>query len=359
VLRLAVVLAVVLVLVVVSSLISLPYYALMPGDAIPVTGMIQVPNAHLPRLHGKVLLTDVDVAPVRLISYLPYLLMSNVALVPKSNLLGTAPSSQFIPEGEVDMAEAQLTAKVAALRQMGYSVPEHDAGALVYEVVPHTPASHHLAVGDVITSLGSTRVTSAEGLARAIEALRPGEAVELGFTSILSPSLHGHETLRLTSDPSRPGRAFLGVAIYTQPAYSLPVALDLSNDGIGGPSAGLAFTLGILDKLSGGDLTGGHVVAATGTIHPNGTVGPVGGVSEKTIAVEQAGATVFLVPPQEYAKAEAKATPSLHVMPVTSLSEALADLKKLGGHLGRAGTGPPPGPGGHSAAPGWQYDPWS
>ena len=102
---------------------------------------------------------------------------------------------------------------------------------------------------------------------------------------------------------------------------------------IGGPSAGLATTLGIIDKLSGGHLTGNRIVAATGTIDPQGDVGDVGGVPEKTVAVERAGATVFFVPPQEYQAALSKDTPQLHVYAVSTLGQALRILQRLGGTL--------------------------
>jgi len=94
-----------------------------------------------------------------------------------------------------------------------------------------------------------------------------------------------------------------------------------------------AMTLGIMDKLTSGRLTGGHTVAATGTIDPLGNVGPVGGVPQKTVAVEQGGASVFFVPKAEYHDALSKATPSLHIYPVTSLDQALKVLEHLGGHL--------------------------
>jgi PDZ domain-containing protein len=92
-------------------------------------------------------------------------------------------------------------------------------------------------------------------------------------------------------------------------------------------------SLGIIDKLSSGKLTGGRVVAATGTIDQNGNVGDVGGVAEKTIAVERAGATVFFVPKVELKTAEAKASPQLHVYAVSNLDQVLRILKGLGGNV--------------------------
>ena len=94
--------------------------------------------------------------------------------------------------------------------------------------------------------------------------------------------------------------AYLGIDPNTQQSWTFPIDVSVNTADIGGPSAGLSMTLGIIDKLSGGHLTGGRTVAATGTIDASGAVGDVGGVPQKTIAVERAGATVFFVPPQEY-----------------------------------------------------------
>ncbi len=126
---------------------------------------------------------------------------------------------------------------------------------------------------------------------------------------------------------------YLGIDPNTQQSWTFPIDVSVNTVDIGGPSAGLSMTLGIIDKLAGGHLTGGHTIAATGTIDASGAVGDVGGVPQKTIAVERAGATVFFVPPQEYKAALSKDTPQLHVYAVSTLDQALAILKKLGGTL--------------------------
>ncbi|MGW1073151.1 YlbL family protein [Streptomyces sp. NPDC002537] len=111
------------------------------------------------------------------------------------------------------------------------------------------------------------------------------------------------------------------------------VKVDLSLADIGGPSAGLLFTLGIIDKLDGdgrgGDLTGGLTVAGTGTIEPDGTVGAVGGVPLKTQAARRDGATVFLVPKGECGDARADLPKGLRLVPVDRLPDAVASLKDL------------------------------
>ena len=145
-----------------------------------------------------------------------------------------------------------------------------------------------------------------------------------------------------------PSKGYLGVAVQTQQDFTYPFPITIRTPDIGGPSAGLAMTLGLLNTLSGGHLTAGKVVAATGTIDPDGAVGDVGGVAQKAVAVERAGATVFLVPGPELAAARSKATPSLHVYAVNTLAQALAVLGRLGGHVPAVPAGrepaPPPGP---------------
>jgi PDZ domain-containing protein len=122
--------------------------------------------------------------------------------------------------------------------------------------------------------------------------------------------------------------------IFKTTGAPFPVTIDSA--GIIGPSAGLAFTLGLIAKLDPADLTGGQRIAATGTMSLDGTVGDVGGVAQKTAAVRNAGATVFFVPVPELKVAEAHAGKTLKVFAVANVSQALADLEQLGGHLDHA-----------------------
>lgn len=367
---LAVVVLVLVVADLVASRVTLSEYALVPGKAQPVAGLISVPSSRAHALHGTVLLTDVGVEQVTALDYLPDRLWRKATtLVPASALTGGLPASEFSGQGTVDMYEAQLTAEAVALRQLGYSVPETDAGVVLYALVPGTPAFRSLAVGDVVTAVDGTAVTSPSALVAAIRTHRPGQQVTLSIGSMSNPSRTHPVTVRLAGQ-RRNGvdEPVLGVlysqataasGMGTQPRYRFPFHVALSADGIGGPSAGLAFTLGLLDRLGGGDITGGRTVAATGTIDPNGAVGEIGGLPQKTIAVEQAHASVFLVPAAQVAQAKAEATPGLTIIGVRTLNQALSALQRLGGHLGAAGNGPPPGPGGHATPAEWQSAPWS
>ncbi|HXZ62395.1 MAG TPA: S16 family serine protease, partial [Acidimicrobiales bacterium] len=132
---------------------------------------------------------------------------------------------------------------------------------------------------------------------------------------------------------SSPPSAFLGIEPEDQLNWQFPVKVTVHTQDIGGPSAGLAMALGIIDQMSTGRLTGHRIVAATGEIDQYGNVLDVGGVAEKTVAVEQAGATVFFVPEVELRTAESKATPQLHVYGVDNLNQVLRILERLGGSI--------------------------
>ncbi len=360
--------------VIATSLITAPYTELVPGDALPVSSLITVPPGRGHPIHGKVLLTDVGVQNLHYLEYFWGKIFTNPdnTVVPTGEVTYNLPQSEFDAQGTVDMAQSQLTAKSVALRQLGYPVPMRDVGVAVYVVDPTSPAWGRLQVGDVVTSIDGTPTTNPTELQNAVRAHQPGDTITLRVGSIAQPT-PGHDvSVRLgsiTSDHKKV--AFLGIGepgvplagMGTQPEYDFPVNVSINSDDIGGPSAGLAWTLGILNSLGGGNLTGGRIVAATGTIRPDGTIGDVGGVQQKTVAVERAGASVFLVPEtpdhSELTLARSMATPGLKVMEVGSLSQALTDLEHLGGKLGGAAQGPPPGPDGNSVPTDWQNSPWS
>ena len=116
--------------------------------------------------------------------------------------------------------------------------------------------------------------------------------------------------------------------------FDFPVDVTIDSGKVGGPSAGLAFTLAVLDVLTPGELTGGHRVAVTGTMALDGTVGPVGGAAQKAITVRDAGYEVFLVPSDELDEVEATVGDDLQVIAVDTLAEALEALGSLGGNVG-------------------------
>ena len=333
---------------IVAAIVTIPYDELVPGQAVAVSSSSPCPPER------ATVFTVRSCSPtsglfehLRLIALLPAWLNSDDTLVKTADLTGNLPQAEFDEQGTVDMAESQLTANAVALRQLGYRIPEHDAGATVYALEPGTPGYKVLHVGDVITSVDVTPTPNPTALVDAIRSHAPGETVTLRIGSIAHPTPGHTVSLRLGSGRLN-GKpvAFVGiVAMGTQPVYNLPFHIRINSDQIGGPSAGLAWTLGIINSLSGGHLTGGRTVAASGTIDPDGVVGDVGGVAQKTVAVERAGASIFFVPVQELAVARSKATASLKVYAVSSLAQAMQILRAHWRPSGDGGLGAATGPG--------------
>lgn len=349
--------AVLVVAVVVSSRVELNYYVLTPGVAQPVAPLVRVPKNLDHPLDGTVLLTDVYVSQVTLLDYLPDALNGDAQILGAATILGPyTPPDELIEQGYIEMAQSQSAAKAAALSHLGYRVTQKNVGAMLFAVQAGSPASRNVKVGQIITAVNGVPTPSACSVVTALHSDAPGTTVRLSVEqsvvttrAILRPGRTLVRSVRLGRRPSSegdaatgcpgdrgPSRSYLGVVLYTQTDFSFPVPVSISTSDIGGPSAGLAMTLGIIDKLGDGKLTGGRRVAATGTIDPEGQVGDVGGVAEKTIAVERAKATVFFVPPQEYQAAMSKDIPSLHVYAVTSLGQALSILHRLGGQVSPA-----------------------
>lgn len=351
--------AVLLSAVVVAAFVPISYDAIVPGSAVPVASLISVPRDLAEEHLGMMMLTDVEIVPLHALSYLYYKLQSGAQVVSSSEVVGTATASQYERQGKVDMFEARQAATVVALRELGYPARAVPDGVIVYQPEAGSPAARGLAVGDVVTAVDGHPVRTIAGLATLIGEERPGAVVTLTVRGMFTTQQHvvrlplGEERVTGTgssvsevcagvgADASlqpveQNGRAAPCLGVYPEQAYAtrgLPFRVAISSDGIIGPSAGLAFTLGLIDELDKNDLLAGLKVAATGTMSVDGQVGQVGGVAQKTIAVRNAGASVLFVPLGELHQALPHAGPHLTVMAVSTVGQAIVDLEQLGGRL--------------------------
>jgi PDZ domain-containing protein len=323
--------------VVVASRVELDDYAIQPGTAQSVQQFITVPPSKSHPVTHPVLLTDVQIARVSALSYLFYKLQGDTAFAPVSSVTGGTPPSQQLAQGQLEMSQAEFAAKTAALTRLGYPVTSTAVGAVVAGTFAGTPAYPVLNVGDVVTALDGTATPTAIALTTALDRYHSGQTIVLTvLRNNQGAPVKVPVTLKLTLvdvGAAKPVPVTLGIEPEDQVDYTYPFPVRINVTNIGGPSAGLAMTLGVMDALTNGSLTGSKTVAATGTMDSHGDVGDVGGVPQKTVAVENAGATIFLVPPQEYSAALSKDRPGLKIYKVSTLDQALGVLAANGGHV--------------------------
>lgn len=318
--------------VVVSFNLALPYYALSPGSARDVTPLIDTGDAESFPPKGQVLLTTISLQQVHPVQALVGWLRTDVDVVKEEVILPPDTSDQEYRQINFQvMDESKQNAIVVALRSLGYVVKEKGEGAVVEQVLPQFPAEGRLQPGDVIKLIDGKPVALVQEATDMIRTHRPGDTLTLDVVQA-DGTQPRQVQVTLAADPQQNGKPVLGVLLRTfRRDFDLPFQVDIESDNIGGPSAGLAFTLGLIDSLSEGELTGGRKVAVTGTIEIDGRVGDVGGVAQKTSAVKAAGADVFLVPAGEFEVAKKRAGKNLLVIKVTTLPEALEALASLGG----------------------------
>ena len=187
-------------------------------------------------------------------------------------------------------------------------------------------------VGDTITAVNGEQLDEPDDLTRLLADDSPGDEVTITVEPPTRSQPRDVE-LALGADPDDPARAIIGIEVTGRGIdFDFPVDVTIDTGDVGGPSAGLAFTLAIIDDLTPGDLTGGEDVAVTGTINSDGTVGPVGGTGQKAAAVRAQGYDAFLVPSADYEAARQHAG-DVDVIAVDTLDEALAALADLGGNV--------------------------
>jgi PDZ domain-containing protein len=166
---------------------------------------------------------------------------------------------------------------------------------------------------------------------------KPGDVITVKYLDsfVTDASAAKQAQFATIAAPDDPNRPLIGFMPHDTRSVTVPYETTIDTNQIGGPSAGLAFTLTLIDALSPGSLTGGHRVAVTGTIAEDGSVGEIGGLHQKTVAVKEAGADVFLVPvaqgDAQIADARKTAGKGIQVIPVATLDDALNALAALGG----------------------------
>ncbi|MFC8077643.1 PDZ domain-containing protein [Streptomyces sp. NPDC057307] len=241
---------------------------------------------------------------------------------------------QSTQENAEEFSQSQESAKVAALKEENIPVTSR---VIVSAVVKDSPSDGTLHAGDVIRAVDGKTVEAPPDVAEIVTKHKPGEDVV--FTIVPAKVAQAAEkagkepegtekvTIRTVKSDEGDDRAIVGIQAGTD--HTFPFEIDIKLADVGGPSAGLMFALGIVDKITPGDLTGGKFVAGTGTIDDNGKVGPIGGIGMKLVGARQAGARYFLTPDENCASAASDIPDGLTLVRVKNIKDATASLKKI------------------------------
>ena len=314
-----------------------PYAVEMPGPTTDVLGtqdgtpLITISGAPTYPSTGQLRLTTISATgtpdyPSSVANVLRGWLSGGDVVVPTEQIVPTGQTQQQIDEtNSQEMTSSQENATVAALVQLGYTVP---ATLTVAGTVDGTDAAGKLREGDVVTSIDGKPLPDYQTLMDTLAKVTPGATITVGLTrdgrAVDVPVVTG------TRDD---GTGAL-IGIFVKPDFDFPVDVKIQIDGVGGPSAGTMFALGIVDELTPADEANGQHIAGTGTMDVTGAVGPIGGIRQKLIGAARDGATWFLAPESNCDEVVGHVPAGLRVVKVATLEDAVAAMTAIG-----AGTG--------------------
>jgi PDZ domain-containing protein len=299
----------------------LPVVALSPGPMEDVLARLKVEGSRVYHSEGKLYLTSVGVDDnVRFYEALLDMANRDVELVPRAQLYpDQQDSSEIDRENAALMDRSKETATVVALREVGYDIAP--SGVEVTQVVSGAPADGKLRPGDRIREVDGRAVDSTEQVRKAITRHEVGERVRFRVDRGKA------EKAVAVAAEDVDGQPRVGILLRDLfPELPVKVTIETENN-IGGPSAGLMFTLSIIDKLTAEDLTAGRRIAGTGAIDLDGGIGAVGGVAEKLIAVSRQGVSTFLIPAENCDNVRGRVPDGLRLVKVSTIKEALRFLR--------------------------------
>jgi len=307
--------------------VPVPYVALGPGPTFDTLGefegkpVVAIEGTPVKSTSGQLNMTTVSQRDgLTLGQALAFWASGNDQLVPRDLVFPPEKSRDDIEKSQnADFQRSEDNAEYAALNYLKY--PE---AVTVERVTDPGPSQGKLQPGDAIDAVNGNKVAKIEEFTTLIKATKPGDEVVLDYRRKNSPPGSTRITLGKNGDRDY---GYLGIAVQDAPWAPFVVDFNLAN--IGGPSAGLMFSLAVVDKLTTGDLNGAKFIAGTGTITPDGQVGPIGGISHKMYTAQQAGATAFLVPADNCDEARTAPDNTMALIKAESLTQTVDALKAL------------------------------
>ena len=319
----------------VAGLVQVPLVALGPGPTYDTLGdvagkpIVTINGRTTYPTGGHLNLTTVQVADgLQALTALRYWADPDWRVVPREAIYPSGKSTEQIEQdNNRQFTDSEVKAEAAALGYLKLPVK-----VIVDQISPAAPAAPVLQAGDQLLSVNGIPVTAPSEVSRQLMRTRPGDRVTVVYRRGDAPQAEGVVTVGgrppgPNGDAPDGPQGFLGIVPGGIPLDPNEMKIQLND--IGGPSAGLIFTLALIDKLTPGELTGGRFVAGTGTITAYGAVGRIDGIAQKMIGAREAGATVFLVPVGNCAQAAAADHEGLQLIKVSSVEDAMNGLNAL------------------------------
>lgn len=324
-----------LLLVLINQMITLPYYVLAPGSASPVNKAIEIPAEHEYKPKGELLYTTVSLKQAHPLDMVWSQFDSQDQIKKRVEVIGRQTPKEFLEQSNLSMDESRMMATAVAMKKAGFNVSQQGDGAEIKVVSKDAPATGKFSVGEVITAVNGQQTKLASDVTQMVRAVPVGTKLNVdvkapdGKTRTVEvTTAERPETL-----PDQPKVSFIGISLQTaNPRLDTPFPVKVDLGAVGGPSAGLAMSIALLDELTPGELTGGKEIATTGTIDLDGNVGEVGGVKQKVAAVRrESDARLMLVPRAEEELARRYAGNDLKVVGVDNLDQAVQAIIDNGG----------------------------
>lgn len=303
--------------------VELPYLAFSPGPISDAADSIHVEDTEVYPPEGELLMLTVISQEVNVYEALIAGLDPTIDLVPRQAVRRPGESDEEYRNRVLQqMDDSNFRSVAVALQHLGYELVPSEV--VINEILEGVPAGSVLELGDTIKAINGAPITSVGEIRLQIDGLHPGDTMSV---TIVREGVESTVTVELAEREDEPGTAMIGVVLgeLTRP----PFPLEIRAGDVGGPSAGMMHALAIIDTLTEGELTRGNVIAGTGTISMDGSVGNIGGVRQKVVAAEAAGADYILVPEGNYESAITAEHTSIEIVPVATLSEALTFLESL------------------------------
>ena len=317
---------VVLLVVILLILVRIPsgQYILLPDIAHPVAPLVKVEGARPPRGAGSIYFLDVIEKKASELEALFPWIHSDATFEPANDVVPPCSTDRQAIQAQLqEMAFSQKVAATVALRRLGYHVAVRPTGVLVSQLIAGTNAPCKLQPMDIIVAVDGTATPTTSALHTVLEHVKPGAVVALQVRR------GGRlRTVRIKTVAVAPNQALVGFAPEQAATFKLPVRVSIDAGNVGGPSAGLAFALEVMQQL-GRNVTHGYRVAATGEMELDGTVAPIGGVRQKVVDAHKADIDVLLVPAGDNAKVARRYAEHLRIIPVRTFGQALRALATL------------------------------